>query len=165
MYNMKKLFLLLLIILPIGLCATFYFLDKVYFLCPIEYKGDIVIRCDKMGDGFFDASRNGNRKHEGIDLLAQLGTPVRACRLGIVTAATQRRGMGKYVVIKHFKGLTSIYGHLSEISVRKNSIVRQGDLIGRVGKTGNANYKSMLSHLHFEVREDGLPVDPLPYLQ
>jgi len=162
---MKKIFLLSLIILPICLFATIYFLDKVSFLCPIEYKSDIVIRCDSMGDGFFSASRNGNRRHAGIDLLAQAGTPVRASRLGIVTAASQNRGMGKYVTIKHLQGLTTIYGHLSQISVRKNSFVRQGDIIGMVGKTGNANSRSILPHLHFEVRKDGVPVDPLPYLE
>jgi murein DD-endopeptidase MepM/ murein hydrolase activator NlpD len=162
---MKKIFLLSLIILPICLFATFYFLDKVSFLCPIDYKSGIAIRCDSMGDGFFSASRNGNRRHAGIDLLAQTGTPVRASRLGIVTAASQNRGMGKYVAIKHFQGLTTIYGHLSQISVRKNSFVRQGDIIGMVGKTGNANSKAILPHLHFEVRKDGIPVDPLSYLQ
>jgi len=161
----RKILLFLLIFLPAYLLASLYFLDKQFFLCPIAYQQGIIIRYDNRGDGFFGASRNGRRLHQGIDLLAEVGTPVRAVRLGRVVAATQNNGMGKYVVIKHPYNITTIYGHLSEILVAKNKFVRQGQVIGRVGKTGNASHPSIEPHLHFEVRNNGIPQDPLEYLE
>jgi len=162
---MKKIFLFLLIFLPIFLLASLYFLDKDYFLCPIEYKGDIVIRRDSRGDGLFAAERSGNRLHNGIDLFAEISTPVLAARSGIVTAATHNNGMGNYIIIRHPGNIITIYGHLSSIYVGKGNLIRQGDIIGAVGKTGNANYSAIQPHLHFEVRKDGVPEDPLEYLQ
>jgi murein DD-endopeptidase MepM/ murein hydrolase activator NlpD len=161
---MKKLLLFLLIIFPIYLSISLYFLDKFYFLCPIEYKSDILIRCDKRGDGFFASRRSGYRMHEGIDLFAETSTPVLAVRSGRVTAAKENRGMGKYIVIRHPDDITTIYGHLSKIYVVSNEFVRQGEVIGEVGKSGNANYRDIQPHLHFEVRKGGIPQDPLEYL-
>lgn len=163
---MRKIFLFLTIIIPVYILISLYFLDKVYFLCPIEYKRDIIIRCDKMGEGFFSAKRNGNRAHNGIDLLAEIGTPVKACRSGVVTvAANQINGMGNYVVIQHPYNIKTLYGHLSKIFVSKNQPVRQGQVIGLTGNTGNANSSSILPHLHFEVRNNGVLEDPWEYLQ
>jgi murein DD-endopeptidase MepM/ murein hydrolase activator NlpD len=161
---MKKSLSLLLIILFAYLVFSLYFLDKTYFLCPVEYKRDIVIRSDSRGDGLFAAERNGNRLHEGIDLFAPIGSPVLASRSGKVIAAKENRGMGKLVIIKHPGNLTTIYGHLSQIYVRKNEFVQQGNVVGAVGKTGNANYRDIQPHLHFEVRKKGIPQDPLEYL-
>jgi murein DD-endopeptidase MepM/ murein hydrolase activator NlpD len=90
--------------------------------------------------------------------------PVLASRSGIVASAKQVKGMGKYVFIRHFGGYSTLYGHLSAIKVKKNQIVRRGTVIGLVGKTGNANYRSILPHLHFEIRKNGIPQDPLFYL-
>ena len=162
---MKKILFFLLLVLPLFLVVSFYFLDKAYFLCPIDYKRDIVIRCDTRGNGFFSAKRNGNRAHEGIDLFADIGTPVKACRLGLVVNAAENKGMGKFVVIRHGGNLITIYGHLSAIYVRKNQVVRQGYIVGRVGKTGNANYRDIMPHLHFEIRRNGVPQDPLEYME
>lgn len=162
---MKKILLFSLFILPVYLTLSLYFLDKSYFLCPIEYKSGIVIRCDARGNGFFGAQRRGNRIHEGIDLFAELGTPVLASRSGRIVAAKQNRGIGKHVIIKHQGNFVTIYGHLSEIYVTKNEFVRQGQRIGAVGKTGNANYQNIEPHLHFEARKDGVPQDPLEYLE
>jgi len=162
---MKKILLFLLILLPIYLLIGLYFLDKDYFLCPIGYKRDILIRSDSRGDGFFAAERNGNRLHNGIDLFAEIGTPVMASRSGIVVAAKQSRGMGNYVIIRHPGNIITIYGHLLRIYISQNNFVRQGEVIGTVGKTGNANYRDILPHLHFEVRKGGIPEDPLEYLE
>lgn len=162
---MKKLLPFLLLVLPVYLVLSFYFLDKHYFLCPIEYKGDIVIRSDSRGDGFFAAHRNGRRTHEGIDLFAEVGTPVLASRFGLVVAARKSKGMGNFVIIRHNGHIITIYGHLREIYVRRHEFVRQGEVIGSVGKTGNANYPDIKPHLHFEVRKGGMPQDPLEYLQ
>jgi murein DD-endopeptidase MepM/ murein hydrolase activator NlpD len=163
---MRKILLFLLIVSLLFLIISLYFLDKNYFLCPIEYKGGIFVRCDSRGNGFFGSPRSGNRLHEGIDLFAQIGTPVLAVRLGkVVVSEEQYKGMGKYVVIRHPGNLVTIYGHLSKICVKRGQWVRQGEVIGEVGKTGNANYRDIQPHLHFEVRAAGVPSDPLEYLQ
>jgi len=162
---MKKIFLFLLILLILGLIVGFYFIDRNYFLCPIEYQRDIIIRCDSRGDGFFAAERSGRRLHEGIDLYAPVGTPVLASRSGIIVAARHTRGMGNYVIIRHRDNITSVYGHLSRIYVAKGQFIRQGQIVGAVGKTGNANYRDILPHLHFEVKNKGVPQDPLQYLE
>lgn len=162
---MKKTLLFLLIILPIYLLISLYFLDKDYFLCPIKYQSDIIIRSDRWGDGFFGALRFGRRLHQGIDLFAAVGTPVYASRFGRVIAASQNRGMGKYVIIKHPNNIITIYGHLSKIYVAKHKFLRQGQIIGAVGKTGNANFRDIQPHLHFEIRKNGIPQDPLEYLE
>jgi murein DD-endopeptidase MepM/ murein hydrolase activator NlpD len=162
---MKKIFLVILFLgLSLYLAASLYFMDRSYFLCPIEYKGGIVIRSDGRGDGTFGAERNGRRVHEGVDLYAQVGTPVRAARSGIVRSARRNLGMGNYVVLRHRGNLVTIYGHLKDISVKKNKFVRQGQIIGTVGKTGNANYRDIQPHLHLEVRKNRLPEDPMAYL-
>lgn len=169
---MKKILLsLLLIIMPIYLLVNLYFIDKNYFICPIEYKGDAVIRCDSRGEGYFAAKRNGNRIHEGVDLFANMGSPVVAARSGrvIVSRAIankdKKTGSGNYIIILHPGNITTVYGHLLHVYVRKNDFVRQGDVIGVVGKTGNANYHDIQPHLHFEVRKNGIPQDPLEYLE
>jgi murein DD-endopeptidase MepM/ murein hydrolase activator NlpD len=72
--------------------------------------------------------------------------------------------MGNYVVLRHRGNLVTIYGHLKDISVKKNKFVRQGQIIGTVGKTGNANYRDIQPHLHLEVRKNRLPEDPMAYL-
>jgi len=160
----KKILIAILIVLAVYFIAQFYFLDKCYFLCPIEYKQNIIIRNDSRGDGYFAANRRGKRIHQGVDLLAEIGTPVFASRLGVIKSAKENRGMGKFVVIQHSGGIYTIYGHLSKIYVVKNQLVRQNDIIGAVGKTGNANHPAMQPHLHFEVRKNGVPEDPLDYL-
>lgn len=156
----------MLILLPLYFLVVFSFLDKSYFLCPIACKRDYIIRNDARGDGFFFARRgNGSRLHAGIDLLADIGTPVMACRLGKVISATQTKGMGNHVIIRHMDGLVTVYGHLHQIFVRENQFVRQGEIIGSVGKTGNANYSDMQPHLHLELRKGGVPQDPFEYLE
>ncbi len=162
---LKKILLFFLIALPVYFFISLHFLDKVYFLCPIEYKRDITIRCDSRGEGFFGANRNGDRLHEGIDFFAEIGTLVLASRSGRVTAAKQNQGMGNYVVIQHPYGISTVYGHLSKICAGKDEFVRQGQIIGKVGKTGNANYRDIQPHLHFEVRKNGIPQDPLGYIK
>ncbi len=161
---MKKIFPLIFVSFLIFASLSLYFLDKQYFISPIAYKWDMLIRTDIRGDGVFGAPRNGSRLHQGVDLLARLGTPVLAARSGIVVAARSSRGMGNYVIIAHRGDIKTIYGHLLKISVREGSFVRQGQLIGLVGKTGNANHRAIKPHLHFEVRKSNVPQDPLRYL-
>lgn len=168
---MRKILIALLFIMPVMLSVGLYFLDKERFICPIQYRQDIVIRSDSRGEGSFAARRNGNRSHEGIDLLADMHTPVMAARFGMVRICRlisdkdKRTGSGNYLIIVHPGGMTTTYAHLSEVYVGKNSLVRQGQVIGSVGKTGNANYPDILPHLHFEVRQDGVPQDPAEYIR
>ncbi len=160
----QKIFLILLSLASIYSVIIFCFTDRHYFLCPVNYGGGFVIRSDSRGDGIFGSQRSGNRTHQGIDLFADVGTPVVAVRSGIVTQAKSNRGMGNYVIIRHSLNLTTVYGHLSRIDAAKGQFVRQGHIVGSVGKTGNANYRDMQPHLHFEIRKGGIPQDPAVYL-
>jgi murein DD-endopeptidase MepM/ murein hydrolase activator NlpD len=100
--------------------------------------------------------------HCGLDIAAKEGTPVRASADGIVVKAEYlRNGYGKLVIIEHEKELSTYYGHLSEIGVVKGQKVRRGEIIGAVGRTGNATG----AHLHFEVRRGGTACDPEAYLR
>lgn len=162
---MRKKFLLIILIL---ICITVFLglsgTDKQYFICPIKYKSDIIIRNDNRGDGLFASARNGKRMHKGLDLLADVGFAVYAAKSGKIVSATQNKGMGKYIIIRHRDNIITIYGHLSNIFVCREDYVRQGQVIGSVGKTGNARSAHMLPHLHFEIRKNGVPRDPLEYI-
>jgi murein DD-endopeptidase MepM/ murein hydrolase activator NlpD len=160
----KNILLVILVLICMAVVLSLAKMDKQYFICPIEYKSDIIIRNDNRGDGLFASSRSGRRMHKGLDLLADVGTAVYAAKSGKVVSATQNKGMGKYIIIRHRDNIITIYGHLSNIFVRKNNYVRQGQVIGSVGKTGNARAADMLPHLHFEIRKDGIPLDPLEYI-
>ncbi len=137
-----------------------YFLDIKNFVSPLDKRKQLIIRNDAYGDGYFGAPRSGRRKHAGLDFAAPVGTNVRAVKSGWIVAARQSRGLGKFVEIYHRNGLVSIYGHLDSIKVKVLRRVRQGEVIGTVGKTGNANYKKMQPHLHFEILKDGFQRDP-----
>lgn len=162
---MKKILLIILFVFPVFIAAGLYFINKESFVSPISYRFDLVIRCDSRGEGFFACQRSAGRMHNGLDLYAAIGTPVLACRAGIVRSVDSNPGMGRYIVIRHGNGLTSIYGHLSKIFIKKGQLVRQGQVVGAVGKTGNASGRAILPHVHFEIRKDNVPVDPLLYLR
>jgi len=99
--------------------------------------------------------------HTGIDLAAPAGTPVLSAAAGIVVAAIGgTTGYGNYVVVAHASGLATLYGHLETGLVAVGQTVAQGQPIGLEGSTGN----STGPHCHFEVRVDGQPVDPAPFL-
>jgi murein DD-endopeptidase MepM/ murein hydrolase activator NlpD len=99
------------------------------------------------------------RPHNGIDLKLYVGDTVVAPMRGMVRItgnAGKRKGYGKYVVIRHYNGLETVYGHLTEINVEPNQIVAPGDIIGLGGNTG----RSYGSHLHWEFRYLGNPINP-----
>jgi murein DD-endopeptidase MepM/ murein hydrolase activator NlpD len=99
--------------------------------------------------------------HTGIDLAAPMGHPVYAAADGVVIAASKStEGYGDHVIIAHDDHMFSLYGHLESFAVRPGDQVRQGQVIGLMGSTGN----STGPHTHFEVRVDGTPSDPAPYL-
>jgi murein DD-endopeptidase MepM/ murein hydrolase activator NlpD len=100
------------------------------------------------------------RMHEGIDIAAATGTPIRAAAAGRVVYAGWMSGYGNLVAIDHGGGVSTAYGHQSSIGVGNGQLVSQGQTIGYVGCTGHC----FGPHLHFEVRVNGTPVDPLGYL-
>lgn len=100
------------------------------------------------------------RRHDGIDLAATEGTQVLAAADGTVTdIQTGHRTFGNRITITHPDGIQTTYSHLSKMSVSRGQQVRQGTVIGEVGSTGRA----FASHLHFEVINDGQPVEPVHY--
>jgi murein DD-endopeptidase MepM/ murein hydrolase activator NlpD len=100
------------------------------------------------------------RMHEGIDLAVPSGTPVVASASGTVVVAGWMGGYGNLVVVDHGNGLATAYGHNASVTVGYGQSVAQGQLIAYAGNTGY----STGPHVHFEVRVNGTPVDPLGYL-
>ena len=104
--------------------------------------------------------RNG-RKHEGIDIAAPKGTAIYAAAAGkVVFSGWGPTGYGKMVIIKHKHHLSTVYAHNSKILVKKEQQVKQGQKIALMGSTG----RSTGPHLHFEVRNDTKPKNPIKYL-
>jgi murein DD-endopeptidase MepM/ murein hydrolase activator NlpD len=100
------------------------------------------------------------RMHQGIDIGVGTGTPIRAAAAGTIIYCGWESGYGNLVVIDHGGNLATAYGHQSSIAVTCGQQVAQGDVIGYVGCTGHCTGP----HVHFEVRINGSPVDPLGYL-
>jgi murein DD-endopeptidase MepM/ murein hydrolase activator NlpD len=142
--------------------VAYFRISEPYFSCPIKKDADapIPIRNDCMGEGAFAAKRAGGRLHSGIDIIALTGTPVYASKSGIAFFGNVPTGYGKYVSIYHPDGYQTFYAHLSAWNGRGVRQVHKGELIGFVGKSGNASSKLMQPHLHFEIRKDGEPQDP-----
>ncbi len=103
-----------------------------------------------------DPACPGGHWHSGIDLAAPRGTPVSATLPGVVQVVLSPGGYGLHIVIDHGGGLSSLYGHLSAVTVISGQYVLGGEVIGAVGSSGN----STGPHLHFEIRRDGIPEDP-----
>lgn len=111
----------------------------------------------EVSSGF--GSRWG-RLHDGIDIRAPGGTPVYASAAGEVIHSDPLGGYGKLIVIRHRDNYFTAYAHNTENLVKEGKLVEQGDLIARVGDTGNATGY----HLHFEVRQNSAPMDPMLFL-
>jgi LysM repeat protein len=104
--------------------------------------------------------RGQHHHHEGIDIDGSDGDPIEAAASGTVVLAGSNGDYGRTVIIDHGNGMRTLYGHASRLLVKEGDEVHTGDAIAAVGHSGNARG----SHLHFEVRLDGRPVNPLPYL-
>lgn len=103
----------------------------------------------------------GRRHHHGIDIAAPTGTPIYAVQDGRVRFASRQGGYGLLVILDHGNGLTTWYGHASRLLVKAGERVRRGQMIAAVGTTGDVTGPNV----HFEVRRNGVPLDPLPFLQ
>jgi murein DD-endopeptidase MepM/ murein hydrolase activator NlpD len=99
--------------------------------------------------------------HEGVDFVAEVGTPIRAAAAGIVVTAEHHPQYGNLVEIDHGNDLTTRYAHASKLFVKPGALVKRGETIAEVGTTG----RSTGPHLHFEVRLKGVPHNPNRFLQ
>ena len=112
----------------------------------------------RMSRGFLPNKRH---PHLGIDLAAPKGTPILCSRGGTVLyTGKEFRGFGKMILVESGDGWAALYAHLDKILVSEGQKVKQGEVIGAMGRTGHATGV----HLHFEIRKDRGPVDPLPLL-
>ncbi len=147
------------------LSVAWFKLQEPTFAIPLGVNQDVQVREDGYGSGYFGARRSGGRKHRGVDLTAPVGTPVLAAKSGTALIGRKKNGMGRYVEVLHPDGWKTLYGHLSQIAIEDHQRIRQGEAVGAVGKSGNASYRTMRAHLHFELwSNEGVPVDPLEHL-
>lgn len=102
----------------------------------------------------------GSTFHDGIDIAAPEGTPIRAIERGEVIYSDQLKGYGNIIILRHGEGLISVYAHNETNLVRQGQVVARGEMIGRVGSTGRVTGP----HLHFEIRKNNTAQDPLRYL-
>lgn len=120
-------------------------------------------------DGFgwrVSPTRGASNNHKGVDLTPGYGTPVEAVADGIISEVSRRGGLGNSVTVEHSingQHITTVYGHMisGSIRVQEGQAVTLGAVLGLVGSTG----VSTGAHLHFEVHIDGVPIDPIPWLQ
>lgn len=105
--------------------------------------------------------KKGRGPHDGIDLAAPLGTPVRTAAEGRVLFAGEQKGYGLIAIVEHSEGLVTLYAHNRDLRVKQGQQVRGGQVIATVGESGRTSGP----HLHFEVRRAGRPVDPLAHLR
>ncbi len=118
------------------------------FLWPVS--GSLNSRFGPRGSGF----------HDGVDIAAPEGTPIRAVEQGQVIYSDQLRGYGNMVIIRHRGGIVSVYAHNQVNLAREGQQVARGEIVARVGRTGRVTGP----HLHFEIRKNNLAQDPLLYL-
>jgi murein DD-endopeptidase MepM/ murein hydrolase activator NlpD len=111
--------------------------------------------------GRSDPFTGGRAMHKGIDLDANIGDPVKAAADGIVGFVGVKNGYGNVVEVDHGNGYTTLYAHNSAFTVKVGDLVRAGQQIAKAGNTG----RSTGAHIHFEVHQNGVAVNPLPYLE
>lgn len=128
---------------------------RVPSIWPVE--GEVTDSFGVRRNPFGDAS---SEFHAGQDIAAPRGTPVSAAADGQVTAAGTQNGYGQIVIIDHGNGISTRYGHLSQIDVAVGREIRKGEVLGLVGSTG----RSTGPHLHYEVRINEAAVSPRRYL-
>lgn len=101
------------------------------------------------------------KQHDGIDIMADKGTPIKAFADGVVDYVGESASYGLYLQVGHSDGVTSFYAHCSELLVKKGQKVKMGDTVAKVGDTGNVTG----AHLHLELKKNGERIDPSLYVQ
>lgn len=151
-------------LVPVAAIGTenYYHQREPYFGSPIWSPNHVLrTRSDLFGKGYFGASRNGNRTHQGIDFISPVSYPVFASKSGRARVAIDKKGYGHYVEIIHPNGdLRTRYAHLLRSSVSDGAWVKKGQEIGKIGKSGNAGNPKMIAHLHFEIRDRNKAINP-----
>lgn len=124
------------------------------FIPPVD--GEITSSFGKRTDPI----SNVESEHFGIDINAPLNTEIKASSGGTVIKAETNNYYGNFIIIGHKDGLSTLYGHLNEILVKPGDEISTSEIIGLSGDSG----RTTGPHLHFEVRKDNIPIDPLKYL-
>lgn len=141
-----------------GPAPTISWSGEQKYIRPDEpFRFDWPVDDARMSRGFL----TGKKNHWGLDLANKRGTPILASERGIVIYTGKGfRGYGNLIVIEHNEEWATLYSHLHKIEVEEGQAVQQGQRIGQMGRTGRASGV----HLHFEIRHNRQPVNPLPYL-
>jgi murein DD-endopeptidase MepM/ murein hydrolase activator NlpD len=134
---------------------------EIHFNEPFGLPMDNIKITTEFGETYFDPSDDSRSFHNGVDLKADIGVPVKAINDGIVKTADEYLLEGKFAMIDHGFGIFSNYLHLSEIYVKPGEKVSKGQIIGLSGNSG----KSVGPHLHFMVKVGDVPVDPLAFIE
>jgi murein DD-endopeptidase MepM/ murein hydrolase activator NlpD len=123
---------------------------------PTAWRNPVAGRVTSTYGRRVDPINGGARDHHGVDIAAPRGTPIGAAAAGTVVFAGRRGGYGNTVIIEQPDGKQTLYAHAEELLVKAGERVNAGQTIATVGSTG----RSTGPHLHFEVRENGQPIDP-----
>ena len=146
--------------------------DKLDSIDAALARGDILlnwpISVSRISTYFHDPTYPFRKlfEHPGVDLPTPVGTPVKAAAGGYVAFTRTGSQYGNYIMVVHPGGVATIYAHLSKFNVRSDTYVDRGQVIGYSGGRPGDQGAGLSTgpHLHFEVRQDGIPVDPLPFL-
>jgi murein DD-endopeptidase MepM/ murein hydrolase activator NlpD len=123
---------------------------KLDFILPVE---------GKISDVFEEAE---SRRHQGIDISSPIGTPIKASNAGMVIYSNNTiKGYGNLVILRHSEEYVTVYAHNQMNLVEEGIWVEKGQIIGKVGQTGKATGP----HLHFEIRKNNKPLDPVLFLK
>jgi murein DD-endopeptidase MepM/ murein hydrolase activator NlpD len=134
--------------------------SKTDSLLPPEEPGDEALLWPVNGTINSGFGARGSGFHDGIDIAAVEGTPIRAVEKGEVIYSDQIRGYGNIVILRHGGGIISVYAHNQVNLVRDGQSVERGEVIAKVGSTGRVTGP----HLHFEIRKNNAAQDPMRYL-
>ena len=141
--------------LPEGYSGQWLFLGELETTTPV--RGAV-----SSGFGYRDHPATGRYAvHGGVDIAADQGTAVAAFAGGVVESVGEDSAYGKYLYLTHPNGVTTFYAHCHKLCVKQGEQVQAGQTVAQVGSTG----KSTGAHLHFEVRLDGVHLDPLYYIE
>ncbi len=126
----------------------------------IAGRGSGILQWPLRGVLYARFGQKGREPHDGIDLAAPEGTSVKTAAPGTVLFAGEQKGYGLIVIVEHPDSMVTLYAHNRDLRVKTNQKVRDGQVVATVGDSG----KTSGPHLHFEVRKDGVPLDPLEFL-
>ncbi len=144
----------------VNLILSFNDNPKKFNLLPTRYPADFSNKITRKFGYSYDPLTEKEKFHSGIDITGPIGSKVFASGDGIVIKTGIDRYFGKYIIIKHSEKISTYYAHLNTILVKKGQRVKKSQVIGTIGSSG----VSLYPHLHFEIRINQKPVNPLNYL-